>query len=179
MARSFLLIYTAMIGGTLLLQLAFGGSLIALFARTPVRVEGDLALGLGVGLLAVLLWRLSTAMRWARRLEASFRRMLAGVGPQDAFALALLSALAEELFFRGFLQPHIGLMATAVLFGVVHVPQSRVQVPWTLLAIGMGVVLGALAEAQGGILAPTVAHFVVNYFNLHRLVGAPPAQGDP
>lgn len=168
-----------MIAGTLLLQIAFSAPIHALVATRPVQWELDLAVGLAVGLSTVLLWRVSLKMRWAQRLDHAFRRMLSGVRPQDAFGLALMSSVAEELFFRGFLQPHLGLTFTAILFGVVHVPQRRSQIPWTLAAIGMGFVLGALADWRAGILAPTIAHFVVNYFNLHHLVGAPPTQGDP
>ena len=61
---------------------------------------------------------------------------------------------------------------TALVFGFVHVPQRRSQIPWTLGAIGMGFVLGLLYDWRAGILAPTVAHFTVNYFNLHHLVGS-------
>lgn len=168
-----------MIGATLLLQSAFGAPLGALIATGPIALEFDLAMGLGVGLATVLLWRVCLRMRWAQRLDHSFRRMLSGVRPADALGLALLSSVAEELFFRGFLQPRLGLVITAIAFGIVHVPQRRSQIPWTLAAIGMGFVLGALADWRAGIIAPTVAHFVVNYFNLHHLVGTRPAQGDP
>lgn len=172
MAHTLLLLYAAMLGGTLLLQLGFGEPLGALFATRPVHLEIDLAIGLGVGLATVLGWRASLAFGWARRMDQAFRKMLAPVRPSDAFGLALMSALAEELFFRGLLQPRLGLVATALLFGVVHVPQRRSQIPWTLGAIAMGFVLGLLYDWRAGILAPTLAHFTVNYFNLHHLVGA-------
>lgn len=168
-----------MLGGTALLQLGFGEPLGALLATGPVVVEVDLAVGLAVGLATVLAWRAALVFRWARRMEHAFRRMLALVRPADAFGLALMSALAEELFFRGFLQPRLGLVATALLFGVVHIPQRRSQIPWTLGAIGMGFVLGLLYDWRAGILAPTIAHFTVNYFNLHHLVTSAGPSADP
>lgn len=171
MAQTLLLLYVAMLGGTVLLQLAFGEPVGALFATRSVQLEIDLAVGLAVGLTTVLGWRVSLAFGWARRLDRAFRHMLAGIRPSDAFGLALMSALAEELFFRGFLQPRLGLAATAVLFGLVHIPHRRSQIPWTVGAIAMGFVLGLLYDWRAGILAPTVAHFTVNYFNLHHLVG--------
>ena len=183
-ARTLLLLYAATIAGTLLLQLGFTGGLAGLWTpdvtRSPADLPGrpgvvelDILIGLAVGLATVFLSRVIVRFDWARRMDATFRRMLASVRPADALGLALMSAIAEELLFRGFLQPRLGLAVTALIFGLVHVPQVRSQIPWTLMAIGMGFVLGALADSRGSLLAPIIAHFTVNYFNLHHLVGSP------
>lgn len=178
-SRTLLLLYAATIAGTLLLQLGFTGGLAGLWSpgsvasSQPGATEIDILVGLAVGLAAVLLSRIILVFGWARRMDRIFRRMLASIRPSDAFGLAVMSAVAEELLFRGFLQPKLGLAVTAVIFGLVHIPQTRSQLPWTLMAVGMGFVLGALAEWRGCLLAPVIAHFTVNYFNLHHLVGSP------
>lgn len=172
-ARTLQILYVATIGGTLLLQFGFTNGVDGLWSQAPNAVEPDILIGLAVGLAAVLLSRYILRFGWARRMDGDFRRMLSSVRPADAFWLAVMSSMAEELLFRGFLQPRLGLTVTALIFGLAHVPQVRSQLPWTLMAIGMGFVLGALADWRGSLLAPTIAHFTVNYFNLHHLVGSP------
>ncbi|MCA9539983.1 MAG: CPBP family intramembrane metalloprotease [Myxococcales bacterium] len=167
-------LYVVMIAVAALLQLGFGGDLSALFARRPLPADGpvvDIALGVAVGLLAVLLSRLGTArFDWSRRIDAEFRDLLGPLEPREIFGLAIASALAEEMFFRGFLQPLIGLEASAVVFGAAHVPWRRSLIAWTFAALAMGYVLGWMFEARGNLIAPVLAHFTVNYFNLHALV---------
>ncbi len=173
MAQNLLLIYVASVGATVLLQLALGTSLGALGgpALGQASLAVDLALGLAVGVAAVLTSRwLTRSVRWAQRLDADFREMLAPLEPKDAFGLALMSALAEELFFRGFLQPRIGLVAVSVAFGLLHLPNTRSRLPWPVMAVAMGFAFGGLFEWRGSLVAPAVAHFVINYFNLHDLL---------
>jgi len=60
--------------------------------------------------------------------------------PLAALAVALASGTAEELLFRGALQPRFGLLLTALTFGVVHLQYG---VNWALLSVGaIGLALG-------------------------------------
>ncbi|HOG45049.1 MAG TPA: type II CAAX endopeptidase family protein [Anaerolineae bacterium] len=60
--------------------------------------------------------------------------------PLAAALVALASGTAEELLFRGALQPRLGLVLTALTFGVLHLQYG---VTWALLSIGViGLVLG-------------------------------------
>ncbi|MCB9549490.1 MAG: CPBP family intramembrane metalloprotease [Myxococcales bacterium] len=173
MARTLLLLYAALAGGTVVMALAFGGTLGALVQpRTPAFFPAlDLGLGLAVGLAVVLLGRVLDRVAAARNLNLYLRELLAPIEPRHALGIAVLGSLAEELLFRGFLQPYLGLGVTAVVFGVVHhVPRRRDLLLWPLAATLMGLVFGGLYELRGGILAPTVAHITINYFNLHYLL---------
>lgn len=173
MARKLTLLYAIMCVVAVGLHVAFGGNLGALFAPGPRVGEPvvDIAIGVGVGLLVVLFSRYASAnFRWAQRLDADFRELLAPLGPDDAFGIALMSTFAEELLFRGFLQAHLGLVAASLLFGLAHMPRSIHHVPWTLAAIGMGFVFGAMVDARGTLLAPILCHFTINYFNMHALL---------
>jgi membrane protease YdiL (CAAX protease family) len=166
--------YGVMIVAALVLQLGFGGRAGAIWVPYPGRagspLEVEIAVGLGVGLGVVLLSRLGSAwLDWASRLDAWFRDVLGALTARDILAMAVLSALAEEIFFRGFLQPRLGLWATAILFGVVHFPFERRLIPWTLSATAMGFVFGCMVEVYGTLLPAVLAHFTVNYFNLHVL----------
>ena len=74
---------------------------LALFARWPGALV-DVGLGAGAGLVLIGLWALARRMLpSARRLEAELRHLLGPVESSEIFALAILSGLAEEIFFTG------------------------------------------------------------------------------
>lgn len=83
-------------------------------------------------------------------------------GKSELILVSVLSGVGEETFFRGALQPELGLVATSVLFGALHVvPELRFFL-WTLLSVGAGFLFGFLFECTGGLLAPTIAHVLHN-----------------
>lgn len=126
-------------------------------------------LGIGVGSLAVVAARLISRFQWARRLNAEFRRLLGPLSLAQVTLLAIASAVAEEAFFRGAMQPDLGLVPTSVIFGLLHVGPGRAFWPWTLSALAAGFALGAVTHYTGDLLAATLAHFTVNYFNLWQI----------
>jgi uncharacterized protein len=60
------------------------------------------------------------------------------------------------------LQPEIGLVASSLLFGVLHVGPDRRYLVWTLWAVAAGFLFGLLYLWTGGILAPVTAHVMHN-----------------
>jgi membrane protease YdiL (CAAX protease family) len=78
--------------------------------------------------------------------------------------------VAEETFFRGALQPTLGWLPASLIFGLVHFAPRRELLPWTGFALCVGMVLGALFESTGNLVAPIVAHVGINAVNLRRLV---------
>ena len=126
--------------------------------------------GLGVGFLAVGVSELLT--RWTKLgdvLADVLGESLAGLGRGDAIVLALASGTAEEMLFRGALQPVVGLFWASVIFGACHFLPRRELVLWSVFAMVMGFAFGALYEWTGQLLAPIAAHTVVNGINLPRL----------
>lgn len=174
MARLLLIQSALLAAGAVILQLVFGGEALDLFAPGPIDHHMpvlDVALGVGTGLLVVLASRLSsTRVAWARLIDEEFRELLRPISVRSVPSLAVMSAVSEEMFFRGFLQPHLGLVVTSVLFGLAHVPHNRRLVPWTFAAVLMGLAFGWMFETRGALLAPVLAHFTINYFNLHHLL---------
>lgn len=139
-----------------------------------------LALGLGVALAVVAGTRvLVRRTRWARNLHVEFRALLGPLSSMEIAVFALASGVAEEVFFRGALQPDLGLVITSVIFGLVHfLPRMW---PWTLWALVMGFVFGALYALTGELLAPVLAHVLINYENLHFINAydpSPPASSE-
>lgn len=134
----------------------------------------DLALGIGAGALLIGAWNLMRRLSSrARELERQLGQMLGPLEPIEILALALLSGFAEELFFRGAMQGSWGWLPTTVLFALIHTGPGPAYRMWTLFAGVAGLVLGGLMLWRGNLLAPVVAHVVVNGFNLFRLEPEP------
>lgn len=130
----------------------------------------DLALGVGAG--AVLLgvwWLLARRFAAGRELERKIAEVLGPLGVDQAIALAFLSGVAEELFFRGAVQGSWGWAWATVLFAVLHTGPGLSFRLWTLFAVVAGALFGGLMLWRGNLLAPVVAHFLVNAVNLSRL----------
>ncbi len=83
----------------------------------------------------------------------------AGKAAATFFGILWVVALSEEFFFRGLLQPRIGLWAASALFGLAHLgfrefPNWR----FALVAGVAGVFYGLAFRAGGGIRASMVTH---------------------
>lgn len=102
--------------------------------------------------------------------NAYLRKILVMENPIDLInmlvVLALLPAIAEELFFRGILQrifiqmtrrPWIGIIITAIIFSALH-GQFLGFIPRMVL----GIVLGALYWYSGSLYPGMLAHFLNN-----------------
>ena len=120
--------------------------------------------------LAFLLFILSAFLTlhigWAQKLEELFAQIVTPLTFPVIFILALCSSVGEELFFRGAFQNQFGLVAASIIFGLVHIPWNKLMLPWTLMAMTMGFVLGGLYMYAGNLLAPIFLHFTINLLNL-------------
>ena len=130
----------------------------------------DLGAGVGAGVLLLALWALVRRFaRAAQVLEGMLARLIGPLAKSEQVALAVVSAIGEEVFFRGALQSWLGLYAAAALFALLHVGPSRAFRLWTLFAVAGGLVFGALVVWRGALGAAIVAHLVVNQVQLARL----------
>jgi membrane protease YdiL (CAAX protease family) len=126
--------------------------------------------GLGMGVLGVLYtWRLERRIPDVQLLAERFGTIMAGLPPGTTWALAALSAIGEEAFFRGCLQEEVGPIVATVLFAAVHTGRDRVFRWWTIAAFMFGVFLAALYRWGGGLLPAVLMHFVINGVNLRVL----------
>lgn len=130
----------------------------------------DALIGIGAGALVVALSRLLEAT-WApaRRLASELHRQIGPLSNGDVLVYALTSSVAEEIFFRGAMQPALGWVATSIVFGVLHGGFTPRLWFWSLFALAMGFLLGWVALWTGNLLAPILTHFVTNLCNLRAL----------
>jgi hypothetical protein len=132
--------------------------------------------GILIALIVVALSRVTVQrFEWARRLHLELRPFARGLDPAGIVVLALLSAAGEELLFRGLLQPWMGLVPQAVIFGLVHQMPGPSRWIWVSWALVVGLALGALFELTGSLLGPIAAHALVNGLNLSFLKHHAPA----
>ncbi len=125
---------------------------------------GGAFLGLGISAASLALYRL-----WPAYQTSADRYLSLVLEPlvwPDLVWLALLPGLSEELLFRGVMLPSLGLnligvVATAVCFGVLHM-SGRDQWPYAVWATIVGGLLGLSALMTGNLMVPVVAHIVAN-----------------
>ncbi len=139
-------------------------------AETAWSPLAAIGMGVFVGLAAIALSEALT--QWSDLGEALADLLgegVAGLSVADGILLALASGFAEEMFFRGAMQPALGLFWASLAFGACHFMPRRELALWSLFAVVMGVAFGALFEWTGQLAAPIAAHVVVNAVNLPRL----------
>jgi membrane protease YdiL (CAAX protease family) len=171
--RMALFFYGAMLGVAGVWSLWVGDSL--LYATDAAAERGiDLLRDVTAGALAagITIW---ISREWTRRTrsgERLARALGALIGPlswRQCLVLALASGVAEEAFFRGAIQPRVGLVAASLIFGLAHFAPRRELAPWTVFSVAAGLLLGTLFDATGNLVAPVVAHAGINAVNLKML----------
>ncbi len=173
LTRLALLFYGSLLGVALLWAAFSGRSLLYASARAELRgidwprdiAAGVLAAAIVIGVSAELTRRTA----WGRQLADGLARLLGPLSLGTCLLLAAASGVAEEAFFRGALQPRVGLVWASLLFGLAHFAPRRELLPWTGFSVGAGLLLGALFEATGNLVAPIVAHAGINAVNLRLL----------
>ena len=165
--------YALLLGAAVLWSFYLGESLLF---RSPageargIRIGTDFALGIAAAAVVI---GFSEWLTHRTRLGREFAVALAGLLGRrslvECVVLALASGFAEEAFFRGALQPQVGLVAASLIFGVVHFVPRREFLPWTAFSVAAGFLLGWLFDITGNLVAPVVAHTTINAVNLWLL----------
>jgi membrane protease YdiL (CAAX protease family) len=129
--------------------------LASLLAPTPGRVLAGVAAGAALWTTIPLLLR-SPGMH--RVWHAVLRPFAATLSTRDVVAIAALSGLTEELFFRGVLLPETGLVVSSLCFGALHA-LTATYFAW---ATAVGAAMSALTLAADSLVVPIVAHATYN-----------------
>jgi len=138
----------------------------------------DAAAGLACGGALLLAWNLGLRrLAAARNLEDRLAGLLGPLSADQAVVLAFFSGVAEELFFRGAVQGSWGWLWATLLFALLHTGPGLSVGLWSAFAAVAGGLFGGLMLWRGNLLAPMLAHFLINAVNLHRLGRAAAAGG--
>ena len=93
--------------------------------------------------------------------------------PQIVF-ISLCAGIGEELFFRGAIQPMLGIWVTSILFVLLHGYLNPFNVSLSIYGLYMVVVIGVLGliTEHIGIIAAMTAHSVIDVVLLKELSDA-------
>ena len=172
-------IYGIMLVGSMVVSYLFMGTLNiwpGSFEKLAIGLGSGAVLGFSVFLLSRFL---VSFPRWKKLFEG-LRDLRDHLETKDIFILAVMSGLGEEAFFRGLLQPWLGIPAASLIFALFHAPQlfssdeaqnSSFSL-WPWFALFIGIALGWLTILTGTWLSSALAHFLVNYLNLMYICSA-------
>ena len=128
--------------------------------------HGAIGVGIGVGvaLLSSLIYEVWESYRIAA--QEYFEMVLKPLKPVDLIWLGLLPGLSEEMLFRGVALPALGmngiaLIISSVVFGALHMASAK-HLSYTVWAIAVGMMLGAVTMYTGNLLSAIVAHVLTN-----------------
>ena len=124
---------------------------------------------LAVGLAYVLDYVFAEFFLDYRSLKNLMTEILGRSSYFGAFYLAILSGFGEEILFRGGLQPIIGLFATSLLFGIVHLGPGGKITTWSAAAGLVGLILGFIFQQTTNLWPAIAAHFFINFVSILKL----------
>ena len=169
-----------MLVGGCLNTLLLGGALLWLWSRDRLellrtRAIGEhglfaaVGVGLAVGVLGALAvgW-ISPRVTFLRDLETQVRRMFAAIGEAPMMTLVLVSAVAEEVFFRLAVQDVFGLVGSVAAYVLVN--STTAGWLWIPITALHALVLGVMMQLGFGLLGTTTANAVLNYLSLRRIL---------
>jgi len=132
-----------------------------------VRWSTSIVAGLVLALVLVSSTRLAVRRwKWAQKLHADLRPVARNLGASTVIAVAVLSGVGEELFFRGFLVPLVGVVVQAAIFGLLHQVRGPSRWVWVGWATLVGLCFGLVFALTGSLVGPIIAHVLVNGYNL-------------
>ena len=99
------------------------------------------------------------------RLQRMLGSTVASLTAVDIVLLSAAAGIGEELFFRGMLQSYIGVIAAAVVFGLLH----ALTPAYFVLATVIGIYFGLIYESTNNLLIPMVGHAAYDIFALYLL----------
>ncbi len=89
----------------------------------------------------------------------------------EIILISICAGIGEEMFFRGVVQPVLGIWATALLFVLLHGYLNPFNMPLTYYGIYMVVVIGVMGlfTEYFGIVSAMMAHAVIDFILLREL----------
>jgi membrane protease YdiL (CAAX protease family) len=126
-----------------------------------------LAIWLGVLLVLLLLAGLVSLLGGREALPQEPPAIVLWIGALPLWArasVAISAGVVEEVFFRGFLQPRVGVLASTALFALAHLGYGQ---PFMLVGVTLLSLLYAeLRRRRGSVWAPIAAHAIFDLVQL-------------
>jgi membrane protease YdiL (CAAX protease family) len=162
-------IFSAVLGVGLAVRRTPHQVLDRLGLRIPTRQDINWGVGLGLFLFGVVI---VTSLVWTRLVSPQELQQQTAASDQfaqsfNSLPIALITsaivAIAEEIFFRGALQPVFGIWLTSLFFAVIHTQYTLT--PATLIIFVTSLGLGWLRQRYST-SASILGHFVYNFIQL-------------
>jgi membrane protease YdiL (CAAX protease family) len=118
---------------------------------------------IGAWILGLLTKRYASLQEVASVAQRVFARAGNGVG----IAFVMISAIAEELFFRLAVQDVFGLIGSVACYVLLNSSVGGVR--WILFTFAHALALGLIVHLGFGLLGSTTAHAILNYLSLRRV----------
>lgn len=96
---------------------------------------------------------------------------LAGAPLWFYFFVAVIEPINEEILFRGFMVPRIGIIISALIFGVLHASYDSTFAIEVLAALAFGIISGYTFRKTNSLYPSIVAHILVNTFAVIAFLG--------
>lgn len=155
-----LLLGVAMIALAAIWRLALGDESLSTWFPAD-RWAFNLMIGALAGLVfSIAAWAVFRKVPSFRHIKTLILRTIdmQTLSTRHAVMFGLIAGIPEEILFRGAVQPAIGWLLTALLFGVLH----GVTPAYFVYATLASVLLGGLADWSGGLWAPIAAHTTID-----------------
>ncbi len=124
------------------------------------------ALGLGVALFITVfaIEALVTALEsyFHVTISTNVEELMAGAPLWFYVFAAIVAPTNEEIMFRGFLVPRLGIIISAVLFAIPHYVYGSTYEIEVIAAFIFGLLAGYIYKKTGSLYASIVAHMLVN-----------------
>ncbi len=94
----------------------------------------------------------------------------------EILLVSVCAGVGEELFFRGVVQPLLGIWVTSLLFVLLHGYLNPFNIPLTFYGIFMVLVIGVMGlfTEHVGILTAIIAHVTIDFILLQKLSNVKP-----
>ncbi len=86
--------------------------------------------------------------------------------------VAVVEPINEEIMFRGFLVNRIGIIASAVIFGLLHASYDSTFAIEVIAALFFGLMAGYVFRKSGSLYPSIVTHIIVNSIAVLAILGA-------
>lgn len=88
--------------------------------------------------------------------------------PRDIVILSMVSGFSEEIFFRGLLFTHFGIIISSLAFGILHMPGFKfwIYAVWAALS---GALFCFFLSISGSLWLPVIAHIINNMIGMFIL----------